>query len=167
MKFQTPYLPQDIQPCTWSQADMWSQVEVLPNSKNYYGSAEAIIKKTWFLELRKALNWYETRRPIGWGSGLKHVWLNHQHVIKCLIFTDLQRNCCHKCIYFRDSGRVSVNLSHLGLPLLSGICSGTSRPSCPSSENSGSCPHPGSLLRPSLFRPPNYFPHHFLPTPKL
>lgn len=60
MKFQTPYLPQDIQPCTWSQADTQSQVEVSPNSKNDYGSAEAIIKKTWFLELSKALNWYET-----------------------------------------------------------------------------------------------------------
>ena len=76
-----------------------------------------MMKRIWFLELRKTLNWYEPSEDgLARGRCLRLVWLNHQHVINYLILIDLQRKYCLKLIYFRDLGW--MDQSYLGLASL-------------------------------------------------
>lgn len=119
-----------------------------------------MMKRIWFLELRKTLNWYEPSEDgLARGRCLRLVWLNHQHVINYLILIDLQRKYCLKLIYFRDLGW--MDQSYLGLPSLSAV------PLIPRIVKTEGVALALVPSWPLLFRPPNCCPYPFLPIPNL
>lgn len=102
------------------------------------------------------------RRPRGLSPGLRHVWLNHQHVINYLIFIDLQRNCFHKLILGTQGRSKWINLT-LGYPHCQEFVLGQAVLPALLGENSGSCLLPPGPLFSNYppFPHPTNFPPNF------